>query len=61
MKNKKFSNTQSTDNFLETYYGQAPTKISMAMYNKLFLDHYNDPFAWARAAPEGRWTIKNRR
>lgn len=28
------------------------------MYNKLFLDHYNDPFAWARAAPEGRWTIK---
>lgn len=58
VKNKKFSKTQSTDNFLETYYGQTPTKISMVMYKKLFLDHYNDPFAWARTAPEGRWSIK---
>jgi hypothetical protein len=30
----------------------------MAMYKKLFLDYYNDPFAWARGAPEGRWSIK---
>ncbi|MCL1667082.1 GLPGLI family protein [Elizabethkingia ursingii] len=58
VKNKNFSKTQSTENFLETYYGQTPTKISMVMYKKLFLDYYNDPFAWARSAPEGRWTIK---
>ena len=28
------------------------------MYKKLFLDYYNDPFAWARGAPEGRWSIR---
>ncbi|MEH7889087.1 GLPGLI family protein [Elizabethkingia meningoseptica] len=57
IKNKNFEKTQSTNNFVETYFGENPKEISMAVYNKLFLEYYNDPFAWARTAPEGRWVI----
>ena len=57
IKNKNFEKNQSTNNFVETYFGETPKEISLAVYNKLFIEYYNDPFAWARTAPEGRWVI----
>jgi hypothetical protein len=36
--------TFDTSDFLETHYGNNPIAVSLKQYQKIKLDHYNDPF-----------------
>lgn len=43
VKSYNLAKTYDTSNFLETFAGMKPLKITQAKYNKLLLDNYRDP------------------
>ncbi|AZI21976.1 hypothetical protein EIH07_02445 [Chryseobacterium taklimakanense] len=55
VKNYKLNEENDTKKFLETHYGKKPIKIDYKKLNELKLNHFNDPYSWARQAK--KWSV----
>jgi GLPGLI family protein len=50
IKSKNLPKTFDTTDFLETYYGESPIKVSLKQYHKKMIEHYNNPFVEPKEA-----------
>ena len=55
VKNYKLDKDYDTSNFLETHYGKSPIKIDFKKLNEMKINHYNDPYSWARQSKN--WSV----
>lgn len=55
VKNYNLNEENDTKKFLETHYGKKPIKIDYKKLNELKLNHFNDPYSWARQSR--KWSV----